>query len=255
MNSEKVHKRIAATGLCSRRGAEQLVIAGRVRVNGRRVLAGSRVSENDKIEVDGKALRTGAIKPVGSKPRVLLYHKPVGEICSRDDPEGRPSVYDALPRPTRGRWISVGRLDFNTSGVLLFTDDGDLSNRLSHPSSGAEREYVVRVQGDVSEGMLRRLQKGVMLDDGMANFSDIRKAHYPSEGANRWFYVVLMSGRNREVKRLWESQDVRVSRLKRVRFANIILPARLTAGRYQLVEGAALDGLLATATVPEALAR
>lgn len=245
MNTEKTHKRIASTGLCSRRHAERMIAAGRVRINGRRALVGSRVGDHDKIEVDGTALRTHLVRSdTVTRPRVLLYHKPVGEICSRDDPEGRPSVYDTLPPCAGGRWISVGRLDFNTSGVLLFTDDGQLANQLSHPSSEIEREYVVRVQGDVGEQILRRLRQGVILEDGMARFSDIHPVERASQNANRWFYVVLMSGRNREVRRLWESQNTRVSRLKRVRFANIILPSNLMSGRSQLINDKAFDGLL-----------
>ena len=245
MNTEKIQKRIASSGLCSRRAAEELVLVGRVRVNGKRALLGSRVSQHDKIEVDGKALRLAPLKQTNSVPQILLYHKPVGEICSRDDPQGRPSVYDALPRCAYGRWISIGRLDFNTSGVLLFTDNGELANQLSHPKSSIEREYAVRVQGDVSQDMLNRLREGVALEDGTANFSDIHVVSQTHAASNRWFYVVLMSGRNREVRRLWESQNVRVSRLKRVRFGNIILPSNLTAGRHQLITGKALDDLLA----------
>lgn len=253
MTGEKIHKRIAASGLCSRRDAEKLVASGRVRVNGRRVLVGERVLVRDRIHVDGAPLRVRASQDPNRLPRILLYHKPVGEICSRDDPQGRPSVYDSLPSCEQGRWISVGRLDFNTSGVLLFSDDGAWANRLCHPSSAIEREYAVRIQGDVSPQMLRRLRAGVMLEDGMARFSDVRPSGNITQGNNSWFYVVLMSGRNREVRRLWESQDVRVSRLKRVRFANIVLPPGLGPGRYKLLKHLSLTNLLSS-IAPEGLA-
>jgi 23S rRNA pseudouridine2605 synthase len=161
---------------------------------------------------------------------VILYNKPEGEICSRVDPDGRPTVYDNLP-PIRGeRWISVGRLDFNTSGLLLFTNDGEFANKLMHPSSVIDREYLVRIQGEVDDDMKKALKEGVLLDDGVARFTDIVDG--AGEGRNRWFYCVVMEGRNREVRRLWESQGVKVSRLKRVRYANIFIPSHVRVGQW-----------------------
>ena len=172
---------------------------------------------------------SGAAK-VDQRLRVILYNKPEGEICSRNDPEGRRSVYERLPSLKSGRWISVGRLDFNTSGALLFTNDGELANKLMHPSSNIDREYLVRIQGEVDDDMLTRLKEGVLLEDGTAKFTDIRKGD--SEGTHPWFYCVVMEGRNREVRRLWESQGVRVNRLKRVRYGNIFIPSHVRAGQW-----------------------
>ena len=187
---------------------------------------GDRVRPGQKVRLDGKAVDVAEADQV----RVLLYHKPVREVCSRKDPEGRKTVFERLPKLKSGRWISVGRLDFNTSGVLLFTTDGGLANALMHPSNAIEREYLVRVMGNVDESMTERLQRGVELDDGPARFSDIQEGG--GEGINRFFYVVLMEGRNREVRRLWESQGVTVSRLKRVRFGDVFLPSKLKKGQW-----------------------
>jgi 23S rRNA pseudouridine2605 synthase len=224
--TEKLQKTLADLGLGSRRALERWIADGRVSVNGTVAKLGDRVSPEDRITVDGK--------PVGRrnvKHRVILYNKPTGQICSRDDPEGRPSVFDHLPKLKKQRWISVGRLDFNTSGLLLFTTDGELANRLMHPSSQIEREYVVRVMGEVTDEKLQHMRDGVLLEDGMARFSDIQKAPEHS-GTNQWYYVVLMEGRNREVRRLWESQGLTVSRLKRVRFGNIFIPSAVRVGRF-----------------------
>jgi len=225
---EKLQKVLARAGVGSRREMERAISNGRVMVNGQKASLGDRVEESDRIELDGK--RISSTPQTKQRPRVILYNKPEGQICTRSDPEGRPTVYDNLPRIANSRWISVGRLDFNTSGLLLFTTDGELANRLMHPSSGIDREYLVRVQGDVDDDMLQRLRDGVLLDDGVARFTDIQEGS--QEGSNRWFYCVVMEGRNREVRRLWESQEVRVSRLKRVRYGNIFIPSHVRAGQW-----------------------
>ena len=161
---------------------------------------------------------------------MIAYNKPVGEVCTRDDPEGRPTVFDHLPKTKNERWINVGRLDINTSGLLLFTTDGELANKLMHPSSGVDREYAVRVRGDVDQDMINRLKEGVLLEDGIASFTDVR--YFDGEGQNKWYHVVLMEGRNREVRRLWESQEITVSRLKRVRYGCIFMPANVPVGTW-----------------------
>ena len=224
--SEKLQKVLANRGLGSRRAMEQWIIDGRIKVNGEVATLGDRVEEKDTISVDGRALKVR-----GEQHRHLLYNKPQGEICSRDDPEGRPSVYRRLPRIKNQRWVSVGRLDFNTSGLLLFTTDGGLANRLMHPSTGIDREYAVRVLGDVTPEVLQSLRDGVQLEDGMARFSDVQKSP-ESDGANQWYYVVLVGGKNREVRRLWESQGLTVSRLKRVRFGSFFIPSAVKAGKF-----------------------
>ena len=223
---QKLQKVLANLGLGSRRKMERWIEEGRVTVDGSVATLGDRVHAGQALRLDGKPLEVDAAEQV----RVLLYHKPVREVCSRDDPEGRKTVFERLPKLKSGRWISVGRLDFNTSGVLLFTTDGALANALMHPSSAIEREYLVRVMGRVDEPMLERLKDGVELDDGPARFSDIQEGG--GDGINRFFYVVLMEGRNREVRRLWESQGTAVSRLKRVRYGEVFLPSKLKKGQW-----------------------
>ncbi len=224
--SQKLQKVLANLGLGSRRKMERWIEEGRVTVDGSVATLGDRVHAGQALRLDGKPLEVDAAEQV----RVLLYHKPVREVCSRDDPEGRKTVFERLPKLKSGRWISVGRLDFNTSGVLLFTTDGALANALMHPSNAIEREYLVRVMGRVDEPMLERLKDGVELDDGPARFSDIQEGG--GDGINRFFYVVLMEGRNREVRRLWESQGTTVSRLKRVRYGEVFLPSKLKKGQW-----------------------
>ncbi|MEX2963399.1 23S rRNA pseudouridine(2605) synthase RluB [Microbulbifer sp. TYP-18] len=242
---EKLQKVLARAGLGSRREMERAIEAGRVSVNGTVAQLGERVTGSDLVELDGRKL------PVEREDRcrVILYNKPVGEICSRHDPEGRPTVYDRLPRLRSGRWVSVGRLDFNTSGLLLFTNSGELANKLMHPSSVIDREYLVRVQGQVDEEMKQRLLTGVLLDDGVARFTDIVDSG--GEGNNRWFYCVVMEGRNREVRRLWESQGARVSRLKRVRFGNVFIPSQVRVGQWIEMEPRDIDDLCVTAGLPK----
>ena len=223
---QKLQKVLANLGLGSRRKMERWIEEGRVTVDGSVATLGDRIRAGQSLRLDGKPLEVDAAAEV----RVLLYHKPVREVCSRDDPEGRKTVFERLPKLKSGRWISVGRLDFNTSGVLLFTTDGALANALMHPSNAIEREYLVRVMGRVEEPMLERLKDGVELDDGPARFSDIQEGG--GDGINRFFYVVLMEGRNREVRRLWESQGTTVSRLKRVRYGEVFLPSKLKKGQW-----------------------
>jgi 23S rRNA pseudouridine2605 synthase len=223
---EKLQKVLARSGLGSRREMERWIEAGRVHINGRLATLGDRVDGDAAISVDGKAITASG----AGKTRVLLYHKPRGEVSSRKDPEGRKTVFDHLPKLPNGRWISVGRLDYNTSGLLLFTTDGELANALMHPASNIEREYMVRVKGEVNQEVLDRLLEGVMLEDGVARFTDIQDGG--GEGSNHWFYVVIMEGRTREVRRLWESQDCVVSRLKRTRYGNVFIPSKVKQGMY-----------------------
>ena len=225
-NSEKLQKVLANLGLGSRRGLETWISAGRVLVNGKTAKLGDRVEPDDRILVDGKPIKRRQVSH-----RHLLYHKPADEICSRNDPEGRTSVFSRLPKLKKQRWIAIGRLDFTTTGLMLFTTDGILANRLMHPSSNIDREYAVRVLGDVTVGNLKCMQQGVLLEDGMARFTDIQKGR-DEQGANQWYYVVIMEGRNKEVKRLWESQGLTVSRLKRVRFGSFFIPSGVKSGKF-----------------------
>ena len=237
-HGEKLQKVLARVGLASRRDVENWIAAGRVKVNGAIATLGQRVDLHDAIAVDGRLLkREEASETVR---RVLIYNKPDGEICTRDDPEGRPTVFDRLPRPKEGRWINIGRLDINTTGLLLFTTDGELANRLMHPSYEMDREYAVRVRGEVDDEMIERLKTGVMLEDGPARFTDIQQAP-GGEGFNHWYHCVVMEGRNREVRRLWESQGLVVSRLKRVRFGPVFMTSDLPMGRWREMSQSEVD--------------
>ena len=229
MSGEKIQKVLARSGIGSRREMERWIEAGRITVNGQVASLGDRVAESDQVTVDGKSAKL--IFASESPRRVLIYNKPLDEVCTRHDPEGRPTVFDRLPPLKEGRWIVIGRLDINTTGLLIFTTDGELANRLMHPSAQIDREYAVRVLGEVTDDMLERLQQGVLLDDGMARFTDVR--FFNGEGANKWYHCVLMEGRNREVRRLWESQGVQVNRLKRVRFGPVFLPSDVKVGTWR----------------------
>lgn len=222
---ERLHKLLAQSGIGSRREMEELIAAGRVNVNGETAQVGQSASPGDRIKVNGKLVH---LKFSNRLPRVIIYHKPEGEIVSRDDPEHRPTVFTSLPRMSGGRWVAVGRLDFNTSGLLLFTTSGDLANRLMHPRYNLVREYAVRVLGELPEGAKERLLAGVELDDGVAQFATFEEAG--GEGANRWYRVSLFEGRNREVRRMFESVGVVVSRLMRVRYGPFVLPSNLKRG-------------------------
>jgi len=224
---EKLQKVLARRGLGSRREIETWISSRRVLVNGEVAKLGDRIGPDDYLTVDGQQLGGGIVE---QKHRCIIYHKPVGQICSRKDPKNRKTVFDDLPKLGSGRWISVGRLDYNTSGIILFTTDGDLAHSLMHPSSKIEREYIVRIRGQVKKEHLENMAEGIILDNRLARFSDIQ--YGSGEGSNSWFYVVLMEGRNREVRRLWESQGLSVSRLKRVRFGPIIIPSKLKQGNW-----------------------
>ncbi|WP_313209900.1 23S rRNA pseudouridine(2605) synthase RluB [Stutzerimonas nitrititolerans] len=237
-HGEKLQKVLARMGLASRRDVENWIAAGRVKVNGAVASLGQRVDLHDAIAVDGRLLKRAEAAEVVR--RVLIYNKPDGEICTRDDPEGRPTVFDRLPRPKEGRWINIGRLDINTTGLLLFTTDGELANRLMHPSYEMDREYAVRVRGEVDDEMIERLKTGVMLEDGPARFTDIQQAP-GGEGFNHWYHCVVMEGRNREVRRLWESQGLVVSRLKRVRFGPVFMTSDLPMGRWREMSQTEVD--------------
>ncbi|WP_100641855.1 23S rRNA pseudouridine(2605) synthase RluB [Alteromonas facilis] len=227
--SEKLQKILANYGLGSRREMEKWIEQGRVSVDGQVSTLGDRAEATAQIRVDGHII-SGLSKD--SACRVLMYNKPEGELCSRSDPDGRATVFDRLPAIRPGRWIAVGRLDINTSGLLLFTNDGELANRLMHPSREVEREYSVRVFGDVNTAHLKALKAGVKLDDGMAKFTDIKAKPKDDESLNQWFNVTLSEGRNREVRRLWESQGLQVSRLIRVRYGALELKKRLPQGAW-----------------------
>ncbi|MDI6749279.1 MAG: pseudouridine synthase [Rhodocyclaceae bacterium] len=237
--SVKLQKALADAGLASRREIEAWIAAGRVQVNGEPAHLGQRVAPSDKVKVGGRLVN---LRFAARLPRVLLYHKPEGEIVSRDDPQGRPSVFNALPRLRGGRWIAIGRLDFNSCGLLLFTTDGALANRLMHPRYRLEREYAVRVLGDLDEAALKKLTEGIELEDGMARFIRLQPAG--GEGANRWYRVTLEEGRNREVRRMFAAVGVTVSRLMRVRYGPIVLPANLKRGQCRELEPDEVKALL-----------
>ena len=230
--SEKLQKVLAAAGLGSRRQLEKWIAAGRVSVDGSIAKLGDRVESRARIMVDGRVVKTHT----NENPRVLMYSKPEGEVCTTSDPEGRPTVFDSLPAIHSGRWIAIGRLDINTSGLLLFTNFGELANRLMHPSYEVRREYLARVHGDVDESMLKKLTEGVLLEDGLAKFQMVKAQHQRGSeergASNQWFRVALGEGRTREVRRLWESQGVEVNRLKRISYGPIQLPSFIRRSEY-----------------------
>lgn len=228
MMAERLQKILANTGLGSRRELESWIAAGEIKINGQVAKLGDRADLNDDLVVKGRFYKV--VPDDQGLRRVIVYHKPLGEVTTRDDPEGRRTVFDRLPKLHHGRWIAVGRLDINTLGLLLMTNDGELANALMHPSSEFERQYAVRVNGRVSPEIIERLTTGVELEDGPAKFDKI-VAEADTEHANQWFRVSLKEGRNRMVRRLWESQDMQVSRLIRTRFGPVTLPRWLARGK------------------------
>jgi len=226
---ERLQKLLATAGHGSRREIEQWIRAGRVTVAGRPAQLGERAEPGADIRLDGKALETAS----RSERAVLVYHKPMGEVTTRRDPAGRPTVFERLPPPPSGRWVVIGRLDVNTTGLLLFTTDGELAHRLMHPSAEIEREYLVRVHGHPTPEMIERLRSGVMLEDGPARFDTIEAQG--RSGSHSWFRVTLREGRNREVRRLWQELGLEVSRLARLRFGPIRLPEDLRPGQCRLM--------------------
>jgi 23S rRNA pseudouridine2605 synthase len=242
----RLQKLLATAGYGSRRGIEEWIRAGRVQINGRVAQLGDRATAADDVRLDGRPVRLD-LEPQTRK--VLLYHKPVGEVTTRRDPQGRPTVFERLPPLSQGRWIVIGRLDVGTSGLLLFTTDGELAHRLMHPATGLEREYLVRVRGSVPAAMLETLRTGVELDDGPARFERIRATR--TEGSHSWYQVVLCEGRNREVRRLWAAVGHEVSRLLRVRYGPIDLPRDLRAGSWRLADAPQIAHLTAGANMPQ----
>jgi len=245
MSGEKIQKVLARAGLGSRRQIERWIEEGRVTVDGAPATVGDRVTSGQDLRVDGRKIPAHSFQV---SQRILVYHKPEGEVCTRSDPQNRPTVFENLPSLRGARWIAVGRLDFNTSGLMIFTTDGELANRLMHPSHELEREYAVRVLGKVTDEMIQRLKEGVMLDDGPARFQSIVDAG--GSGANHWFHVTLKEGRNREVRRLWDTVGVKVSRLMRVRFGPIALPPHFHARRTMELDEAAAARLYAEVNLP-----
>ena len=243
--TQRLHKLLALAGLGSRRDMELLIESGRVTVNGKPAVVGQGVTEHDVVRLDSRPLK---LPFEAELPQVLIYHKPEGEIVSQDDPEGRASVFDKLPKVKHGKWIAIGRLDMNTSGLLIFTTSGELANHFMHPRYEVEREYAVRIFGELTEGQMTQLTEGIELEDGPASFDSIRPQG--GEGANHWYQVILREGRNREVRRLFEAFQLPVSRLMRVRFGPVNLPPRVKRGTMLKLEQKEVVGLLEWAGLP-----
>ena len=238
--AERIHKVLSNAGLGSRRQIEGWIRDGRIKVNGKPAGIGDRILLSDRISLDDKPIKLQSVIPTTT--RMLAFYKPAGLISTRNDPEGRKTVFDDLPRLTKGRWINIGRLDINTTGLLLFTNNGELANRFMHPSSNIEREYAARTLGTATDRQLDMLREGIMLEDGQAGFSTI--IDVGGEGANHWYHVVLTEGRNREVRRLWESQGLKVSRLIRVRYGSYQLPRKKRPGESWELEQKDIDALM-----------
>ncbi|WP_208742186.1 23S rRNA pseudouridine(2605) synthase RluB [uncultured Alcanivorax sp.] len=240
--SEKLQKVLARAGLGSRRELETWISDGRVSVNGAVATLGDRVGSEDTLRVDGRIIKVKTEED--TVQRVIMYHKPPGEVCSRNDPEGRPTVFDNLPRLQGMRWVQVGRLDINTTGMMLFTTDGELAHRLMHPSNGFVREYAVRVRGVMTPEKRQAMLDGVLLEDGVSKFDSIEDAGGAEEGANHWYKATLTGGKYREVRRLFQSQDLEVARLMRIRFGDLTLPPQLRQGRWMELEPEQMKALI-----------
>lgn len=243
---ERIQKVLSRLGVGSRRQIEGWIRDGKITINNKPAVIGDHISQTDHVKVNGKPVNLAAVdKP---ERRVIMYYKNEGEICSRNDPEHKDSVFDHLPKLKNARWISIGRLDLNTCGLLLFTTDGELANRLMHPSFEVEREYAVRVLGEVPDKAISNMLEGVDVDGDILKFDQVRDAG--GEGANHWYHVILHQGRYREVRRLWESQGIRVSRLKRVRYGSVALPRSLRQGNWQELDDSEINNLLQLTGLP-----
>jgi len=243
--ADRIQKVLANAGHGSRREIESLIRDGKISVNGKLAIIGQTIDHKDRVSINSHPIRLHPQRD--TTPKVLAYYKLAGEVCTRKDEKGRDTVFKKLPRLRNSRWINIGRLDMNTTGLLLFTTNGDLANKLMHPSSQIEREYAVRVLGRATKDQLQVLRDGVELEDGVARFTDIVDSG--GEGVNHWYHVVIMEGRNREVRRLWESQDLQVTRLIRTRFGSCILPRRKRPGQHWRLEEAEIVALQETATI------
>lgn len=236
--TERIQKTLARCGLGSRRQIETAIKLGQISINREPVVLGQKLLEGDKISWKN---RSWVVESEHVMPRVLMYNKPLGEVTTRQDEKGRRTVFDSLPRLKGQKWLNIGRLDINTTGLLLFTTDGDLANHMMHPSANIDREYACRVFGEITSEVIENLLAGVELEDGMAKFSDIQVAGDEDRGANSWFHVAIMEGKNREVRRLWESQNIQVNRLKRVRYGGVFLPKSLRQGKFKELNPKELD--------------
>ena len=249
---QRLHKVLASCGFGSRRAMEEMILAGRITVNRMPAEVGQKVGPGDEVRINGEVVTVRFTEP---RPRMLMYHKPAGELVTRDDPEGRPTVFEKLPAIGSGRWINIGRLDYNTEGLLLFTNSGELANRLMHPRYEVEREYAVRVMGRLRDDQMQALTSGVQLEDGLARCESVSDAGGDDDGSNHWYHVVLKEGRNREVRRLFEALGLMVSRLIRTRHATLAMPKHLKRGELMELESDDVDRILASAGLRSAQAR
>ena len=244
---QRLHKVLASCGFGSRRAMEEMILAGRITVNRMPADVGQKVSPGDEVRINGELVKVRFAEP---RARVLMYHKPSGELVTRDDPEGRPTVFEKLPSIGNGKWINVGRLDYNTEGLLLFTNSGELANRLMHPRYEVEREYAVRIMGRLTDEQMQALTAGVQLDDGPARCEKVADGGGDEDGSNHWYHVVLKEGRNREVRRLFEALGLMVSRLIRTRYGMLAMPTSLKRGNLAELESADVGALVASAGLP-----